>query len=132
MMLEIAAAVLVGAGIAQLYKAATAAFLKHLDGDAAPRWWIEWLGRVGYGARGIIFLTIGYMLFRAGIDRSPAEAGNLDDAMDWLSGPVRQIVAAGLLVFGVFSIIEAFYRPIRKPPTEAVRRKVKQKVAAKG
>lgn len=126
------AAILVGAGLAQLYKAARATFLKQLDGDAAHRWWIEWLGRVGYGARGIIFLTIGYMLFRAGMDRSAAEAGNLDDAMDWLSGPVRQLVAAGLLVFGVFSIVEAIYRPIRKPPAKQVKRKLERKVAARG
>ena len=132
LMLGVAAAILVGAGLVQLYKAGSASFLKHLDRDAARRWWVEWLGRIGYGARGIIFLMIGYLLFRAGIDRSPAEAGNLDDAMDWFSGPVRQIVAAGLLVFGLFSIIEAIYRPIRKPPTKQVKNKVERKVAAKG
>jgi uncharacterized protein DUF1206 len=128
--LEAAAAVLVGAGLVQLYKAARASFLKHLDGDAAHRWWIEWLGRIGYGARGIIFLTIGYMLFRAGLDRSAAEAGNLGDALDWLWGPVREAVAAGLLVFGVFSIVEAIYRPIRRPPVKHVKRKVEGKMAA--
>jgi hypothetical protein len=131
LMLWAAAAILVGAGIAQLVKAARASFLHHLDGDAGRRRWIEWLGRVGYGARGIIFLTIGYMLVRSGLDRSAAEAGNLDDAMDWLYGPVRELVAAGLLVFGIFSIIEAAYRPIHKPPTKQVERKVKRKVGRK-
>jgi hypothetical protein len=130
LLLEGAAAILLGAGIVQLYKAARATFLHHLDADAARRWWIRWLGRIGYAARGIIFLTIGYMLARAGLDRSAAEAGNLGDAMDWLSGPVRQLVAGGLLSFGVFSIIEAIYRPIRKPPTRQVKRKVERKVAA--
>ena len=130
LMLEAAAAILIGAGLVQLYKAARATFLHHLDSDAARHWWIEWVGRIGYGARGIIFLTIGYMLVRAGLDRSAAEAGNLDDAMDWLSGPVRQLVAAGLLVFGLFSIVEAIYRPIHKPPTNQVKRKVEDKVAS--
>jgi hypothetical protein len=130
LLIEAAAAILLGAGLVQLYKAARATFLRHLDADAAKRWWIHWLGRIGYAARGIIFLTIGYMLVRAGLDRSAAEAGNLDDAMDWLSGPVRQLVAAGLLLFGVFSIIEAIYRPIHKPPTKQVKRKVERKMAA--
>jgi hypothetical protein len=130
LLIEAAAAILVGAGLVQLYKAARATFLRHLDRDAAKRWWIHWLGRIGYAARGIIFLTIGYMLLRSGLDRSAAEAGNLDDAMDWFSGPVRQIVAAGLLLFGVFSIIEAIYRPIHKPPTKQVKRKVERKMAA--
>ena len=132
LMLEALALVLLGAGLVQLYKAGGATFLKHLDGDAARRWWIEWVGRIGYGARGIIFLTIAYLLLRAGLDRSAAEAGNFGDAMKWFSGPVRQAVAVGLLVFGLFSIIEAAYRPIHKPPTKQVKRKVKRKVAAKG
>lgn len=124
--LELAAAVLVGAGIAQFVKAARASFLDHLDGDAARRRWVEWVGRIGYAARGIVFVTVGYMLVRSGLDRSAAEAGNLDDAMDWLWGPVRQLVAAGLLVFGIFSIIEAVFRPIHKPPTKQLERKVKR------
>ncbi|MGE5563196.1 MAG: DUF1206 domain-containing protein [Bacillota bacterium] len=128
--LEIAAAILVGAGIAQFTKAARATFLDHLDGDAARHPWFRWVGTVGYGARGVVFLTIGYMLVRSGLDHSAAEAGNLDDAMDWLYSPVRQLVAGGLLVFGVFSIIEALYRPIRKPPTKEVERKVRQKAGA--
>jgi hypothetical protein len=128
--LEAAAAILIGAGVVQLYKAARASFLHHLDGDAARRLWVQWVGRIGYAARGIIFLTIGYMLVRAGLDRSAAEAGNLDDAMDWLYGPVRQLVAAGLFVFGIFSIVEALYRPIHRPPTKAVKRKIKRKAAA--
>jgi hypothetical protein len=128
--LEAAAAILAGAGLVQLYKAARASFLDHLERKAARKWWIEWLGRIGYGARGIIFVTIGYMLFRAALDRSAAEAGNLDDAMDWLWGPVRQGVAAGLLVFGAFSIVEAIYRPIRRPPVKHVKRKIEEQAKA--
>lgn len=129
--IELAGAILIGAGLVQLYKAAAATFLHHLDREAARPWWINALGRVGYGARGIIFLTIGYMLARSGIDRSAAEAGNLGNAMEWFSGPVRQLVATGLLVFGMFSIIESIYRPIHKPPAKRVKRKVERKVQRK-
>lgn len=122
------AAVLGGAALAQFFKALSASFLRHLDGEAAGRAWIGWLGRTGYAARGVIFATVGYMVLRAALDRSPAEAGNLDDAFDWLSGPVRPWVAAGLLLFGLFSMVEAIYRPIHKPPTEEVKRKVADKV----
>ncbi|HEY6049091.1 MAG TPA: DUF1206 domain-containing protein [Sphingomicrobium sp.] len=122
------AAILVGAGLVQLHKAGWATFLRYLDQDAAKRLWIRVLGRVGYAARGIIFATIGYMLFRSGSDRSPQEAGNLGNAFDWLWGPVRPWVAAGLLLFGIFSMIEALYRPVHQPPTKKVKRKVKEKV----
>ena len=120
--------ILLGAGIVQLYKATRATFLEQLSEEAARRAWVKWLGRIGYGARGVIFLTVGYMLVRSGLDRSASEAGNLDDALDWWSSPLRSAIAAGLLLFGVFSIVEAAYRPIRKPPTEQIRRKVEEKV----
>jgi hypothetical protein len=129
LLLVAAGLVLLGAAAVQLYKAVSATFLHNLDKDAARKAWVKWLGRIGYAARGVIFLTVGYMLVRAGLDRSAAEAGNLGDALDWLSGPVRRWVAGGLLVFGVFSIIEALYRPIHKPPTKQVKRKVEEKVA---
>ena len=128
--LEAAAAILLGAGLVQLYKAARATFLRHLDRDGARHRWIEWLGRIGYAARGVIFLTIGYMLVRAGLDRSAAEAGNLDNALDWLSAPVRELVAGGLLLFGAFSTTEAIYRPIHNPPARQLKRKVERKMAA--
>ena len=132
LLIEGAALILLGAGIVQLYKAATASFLHHLDADAARRWWIQWLGRIGYGARGIIFGTIGYMLLRAGLDRSAAEAGNLDKAMDWLSEPVRHVVAVGLLVFGIFSIIEAIYRRSTSRPLNEATRKIRRKSRPRG
>jgi len=126
LLIEASAAILAGAALVQFYKAARATFLRHLDEDAAGRVWIEWFGRIGYAARGIIFLTVAYMLARAGLDHDPAEAGNLDDAFDWLWGPVRPWVAFGLLIFGLFSIVEAACRPIRKPPTEHIKRKVEE------
>jgi hypothetical protein len=129
LLLIAAGLILVGAAAVQFYKAFRASFLEHLDGEAARQPWIKWLGRVGYAARGIIFLTVGYMVVRAGLDRSSAEAGNLGDALDWFSGRVRSAVAIGLLTFGVFSIIEALYRPVHKPPTEHIKRKVEEKVA---
>jgi len=125
-----AAAILVGGAAVQLYKAARCTFLDQLDKQAARKAWVKWLGRIGYAARGVIFFTVGYMLMRSAMDRSAAEAGNLDDALDWLSGPVRNLVALGLLLFGFFSLIEALYRPIRKPPTEQIKREVSDKVAA--
>ena len=126
MLLYVAGAILLGAGVVQIYKAARATFLHHLDDEAARRVWVKWLGRIGYAARGVIFLTVGFMLVRAGLDHRAAEAGNLDEALDWWSAPVRRLVAGGLFLFGLFSFVEALYRPIRKPPTEHIKRKVEE------
>jgi hypothetical protein len=124
-----AALVMIGAGVVQLYKAAKCSFLRPLD-DRARRGLAKWLGRIGYAARGIVFLAVGYLLTRAALDRRPGEAGGLEQALDLLRGPGEYAVAAGLLLFGLFSILEARYRSIHKPPVERIKREVADKVAA--
>jgi len=126
--LGIAAAVLAGAGIIQLWKVWSCSFLHHLD-EAARRPFARWLGRIGYAARGVIFLTIAWLLTRAALDHSAAEAGGLEQALDTLRGRLQFPVAAGLALFGLYSLVEARYRSIHKPPTEQVKRKVKEAVA---
>ena len=125
--LLIAAAVLTGAGVVQLWKAASCSFLRHLD-PAARAPLAKWLGRTGYAARGIVFLTAGWLLARAALDRSAAEAGGFEQALDALRGPLQFPVAAGLALFGAYSLVEARYRSIHKPPTEHVKRKVEEAV----
>jgi len=126
--LLVAAAVLAGAGLVQLYKAGSCSFLHHLD-DRAARPVAKWLGRIGYAARGVIFVTVGWLLARSALDRSAAEAGGLEEALDALRGPLQFPVAAGLLLFGLYSMVEARYRSIHKPPTEHIKRKIEETVA---
>ena len=127
--LFIAAAVLAGAGIVQLWKAGSCSFLHHLD-DAAHHPLAKWLGRIGYAARGVVFLTVAWLLARAALDHRATEAGGLEQALDALRGPLQFPVAAGLALFGVYSLIEARYRSIHKPPTEHIKRKVEETVSA--
>ena len=74
-------------------------------------------------------LTVGWLLIKAATDHNPAEAGGLEQALDALRGPLQFPVAAGLALFGCYSLVEARYRSIHKPPTEHVRRKVEEKLA---
>ena len=127
--LFIAAAVLAGAGSVQLWKAGSCSFLHHLD-DAAHHPLAKWLGRIGYAARGVVFLTVAWLLARAALDHRATEAGGLEQALDALRGPLQFPVAAGLALFGVYSLIEARYRSIHKPPTEHIKRKVEETVSA--
>jgi sulfite exporter TauE/SafE len=122
-----AAAVLAGAGLVQLFKAGSCSFLKHLD-ERGRRPLAKWLGRVGFAARGVVFLTLAWLLARSALDHSAAEAGGLEQALDALRGPLEIPVAAGLLVFGLYSIVEARYRSIHQPPTEHIKRKVREAV----
>lgn len=127
-LLAVAAIVLGGAGIVQLRKAASCSFLDHLD-EPASRPLAKWLGRIGYAARGVIFLTVAWLLARAALNNSAAQAGGLEEALDALRGPLQFPVAAGLALFGLYSLIEARYRSIHKPPTEHIKRKVAETVA---
>jgi hypothetical protein len=114
--LVIAASVcLVGVGGFQLIKAARASFLKHLDGRAAGAGWVKLTGRIGYASRGIVFLIIAWFIGRAAWHERASEAGGMDEALSSLPQVFQLIVAAGLMLFGLFSLVEARHRQIADP-----------------
>jgi hypothetical protein len=117
MLLYLAAAVAAGAGIQQFRKAWKLKFLRHFKPEAMRRAWLGWLGRIGYAARGCLFLVIGWLLVRAARTHSAGVAGGIDDAIGSLPRPVQLALAAGVLLFGLFSLAEAAYRKV-----EAARR----------
>lgn len=127
--LAAAAAILIGAGLVQIYKVWSCSFLHNLD-ERARETWVKWLGRVGYAARGVVFLTVGWLLARTAFNHDASGAGGLEQALDALRGPIEYGVAAGLFLFGIFSFVEARYRSIHKPPTDHIKRKVEEAVAS--
>lgn len=125
LMLGLAALILLVAGAYQLKTASSCAFLRRLDSRAsAPL--VKWLGRSGYAARGVIFLMVGAMIGKAAIGGRSDEAGGMEQALDFLSGPILYAVALGLLLFGIFSVIEAFFRRIHEPPIDEIKQLVDQ------
>ena len=126
--LGLVALIMAAAAATQLIKSVKCSFLLKLDADALGLA-AKWLGRLGYAARGVIFACVALLLARAAIDRDSNEAGGLEQALDLLSGPTLYAVAAGLMLFGAFSIIEARYRRIHNPPPpEEIGREVREKV----
>jgi hypothetical protein len=114
----LAGLVVIGNGLFQLYRAVRTDLCKDLNcGEMGidGRTWIERIGRAGYGARGVAFLTIGGLLIVAAIDHNPSEAQGLDGALATLAsqpfGPyLLGLVAIGLAAYGVFALVEARYR----------------------
>ena len=122
----VAAGLAIG-GIVQIRKAGQCSFLRTLDHRAREPL-VKWLGRLGYAARGVIFLTLAYLFARAAMRSSTSEVGGMEQALDFFSGPVLYAVAVGLMLFGAFSMIEALFRRIHEPPVEAIKQEVRDKL----
>ncbi len=107
--------VLLGAGLFLAYQAWRERFKKDLMlGQLAPwsRRVVEWLGRIGGIARGMVFMTAGVFLVVAAVDAQPGQAKGIDSSLRQLAatpgGPwLLVIVALGLIMFGLFSCCEA-------------------------
>ena len=112
--------VLIGVGIYLAYKAWRKEFLKELQlgqMSARTRRIVEWLGRVGGVARGIVFVTAGIFLVVAAVRAQPQQAKGIDSSLRVLAttpaGPwLLALVAIGLIMFGLFSCCEARWRKV--------------------
>ena len=94
-----------------------AKFAEHLRRDLLARTAVTTAGRLGYAARGVVFVLVGWFAIRAALTENPEAAGGTGQALRALQeqsyGPLLLgVVAAGLLLFGLFGIVEARYRQI--------------------
>lgn len=102
---------------AQAIKAYKGEFTHHLRGGVPAPDYVRTLGRLGYAARAIVFTLTGWFFIAAARTANPDEAGGLGQALRSLQaqefgGLLLGVVAAGLLLFGVYSLVEARYRSI--------------------
>ena len=113
-----AGALLIAVSANQLWDAVSGGFADEIETErmsAAERAVLMVIGRVGLAARAIVFALVGYFLVRTAIDYQPRSAVGVDGALGRLRGeplgPVLLgLVAAGLLTFAAFSLLEARYR----------------------
>lgn len=115
LLVRLVAVALIAAGAYQVVQAVQLRFLKHLEARAATQAWVKWVGRLGYLARGVVFVLVGMMFWRAGTSESAGAAGGTGEALASLSGTTQLVVAAGLAMFGIFSLVQAVYRRIADP-----------------
>jgi hypothetical protein len=114
LLVHLIAALLILAGAFQIVEAVKLSFLKQLEPGAAAKEWVKWVGRLGYLARGAVFVLVGLSFWRAGSEGAGA-AGGTGEALGSLSGTAQGAVAAGLVLFGLFSLVQAAYRRITDP-----------------
>jgi uncharacterized protein DUF1206 len=102
------------------YSAFKKKFLQKLDlalMSPTTRRTVERLGQIGGMARGTVFATVGIFLVVAAVQYQPGKAKGLDSALRALAhtpaGPWLLVaVAAGLVMFGLYSLAEARWRRV--------------------
>lgn len=119
-LLVIAGLFVAGVGVAGLVKAFKGDFCKRLSCRAGVRSAAKWMGRLGYGGRGVAFLPVGFFLVEAGLDENAARARSFGESLQALErqpfgSALLLLVAAGLVAFGGYAFMEARYRRIRVP-----------------
>jgi hypothetical protein len=120
-LLIVAGLVVLAFGVGNVIQGVMQDFSKRLNCDDKICRRVAPLARVGYGARGLASLPLGVFLVLAGLE---ARAGEVRSWGGALQAVERQpfgsaalcLVAAGLIAFGLFGLVEARYRRIRPPP----------------
>ena len=110
----------IGSGLKQVYKGFSERYkkdtetarLKHKTEAMLVR-----AGKIGYVARGIVWMVIGYFFIRAALDLNPSEAGGTSQVFQFLEGTFGSvllgIVAIGLVCYGGFMFMRVKYQPIK-------------------
>lgn len=103
------------AAVLQAKNAVTAGFMRHISSNAPAA--TCWIGRAGHAARAVVMTLIGWSLLRTAWFGRSSEVVSLGGAVNDLRdmGLGFTLVAVGLLLFGVFSLITARYRIIPDP-----------------
>lgn len=104
----------------QFKKGITGEFMQRISPRAPDA--TRWMGGVGFCARGVVYAVIGWSLVQAGfLSQGASQVRSLGDALAELAGQgwIFTVTAAGLLIFGLFSLILARYRIIPELDSDA-------------
>jgi len=113
----------IGAGLYQIYSGIQSKFEKQFKTYALSaeqyRLAIQ-IGRFGTIARGIVFAIVGFFFALAAYTANPGRAQGIDGALNYLAKQpyglwLMGIVAAGLIAFGIYSLMTAAWFRFKRP-----------------
>jgi Domain of Unknown Function (DUF1206) len=112
--------IIAGTGLAFIVKAWRGRVADRLSLPSDKRDWIVTLGRMGFAARGVVFLIIGGFLGLAAWHASSSQVHGLGGALQALEQQpygwvLLALTAIGLFAFGLFGLVQARYRHIDAP-----------------
>jgi hypothetical protein len=103
-------------GVYQIYYGLSGKYKKHVSkvigidhGDVLLK-----SGKIGYVARGLVWLLMSFLFFRSALYSNASEAGNTSKAFEFLKGSsygsyLLAAVALGLICYGTFNFVRARY-----------------------
>lgn len=114
------ALVLSGIGIYQVWYGFSEKYKKHVDAqelDQKTSYSLLKAGKIGYIARGIVWLLIAFLLFKAITHHNASEAGDTGTAFSFVQNNpygtyLLAILAIGLICYGVMNFIRAAFERV--------------------
>ncbi|HEY1156798.1 MAG TPA: DUF1206 domain-containing protein [Arthrobacter sp.] len=105
---------IVGAGVFYAYRGVSRKFMKDLQDPGRARTAVEWLGTVGYAAKGVVLAAVGVLIVVAAATADPSKSSGLDGGLKALGSQPYGVfllaaIAAGLICYGVYSMARARY-----------------------
>lgn len=112
----ILALIIVGIGVYQIYYGLSEKYHKHVNKTVNEKYrkFILGSGKLGYIARGIVWLIIGWLFAKAAYNSNSSEAGDSAQAFQFLAEAsygtyLLAAVGAGLICYGLFNFVRARY-----------------------
>ncbi len=110
----------IGVGLSYLWRAWKGRVTDRLHLPAGHEDWVRKAGKLGFSARGLVFLVVGGFLLAAAWHASSSEVRGLGGALDALRQQpygafLLGATALGLACFGLFGLVQARYRRLDAP-----------------
>ncbi|MGV3640166.1 MAG: DUF1206 domain-containing protein [Adhaeribacter sp.] len=110
-------------GLYQIYRALSGKYKKKIQACKLPAKHTNMLiraGKVGYIARGVVWILIGYLFLKAALNANAQEAGGTEKAFRLIEqgtfgSVLLGIMALGLICYGVFMFVRARSETINPP-----------------
>jgi hypothetical protein len=105
---------IVGAGVFYVYRGVTRKFMDDVEDPGQARQAVEWVGTIGYAAKGVVLGVVGILVIVAAATADPSKSSGLDGGLKTLGSQPYGVfllaaTAAGLVCYGVYSMARARY-----------------------
>jgi hypothetical protein len=116
-----AALLIAGVGVYQIWYGLSEKYKKHVQrlSNAAHHSVLLYSGKIGYTARGVVWLIIAYLLLQAAVHANAAKAGDSSKAFQFIEQArfgsyLLGALGLGLIAYGIFNFIRARYETFQQ------------------